>query len=669
MAVTTTYKRQEQTANNTPAIQSKNPYKGMAGVSQSTANNLGNYQQGYQPSQNVTAAQQNLQNIQAQKPQGYNSKYAGALDNIMQQIQNPGEFKYEFNGDNLFKNYADLYTEKGRQAMVDTMGQAAALTGGYGNSYAQNVGQQAYQQNLLPLYDMGMQLRNAAYGQYQDKLGNDKDIYNMLQGADAQDYGRYRDTVADWMQQEGDAYNRMAAERNFDYGTYGDALNYYTQLAQIENAAYNTEADRQEAIREFNEKFAEQQRATDLDEAYRRDTFNWNQATDARDYAEDVRRTDRAYNEDVRRYDTNLAEDIRRNDRDFAEGVRQFDVNTGLKQQQMAQDADEFAANYGLSLQQLAEEIRQADMNNDYKNKSLAQDAEQFAANYGLSLKQLAENIRQADMDNQYRYANLDENARQADMDNQYNYAKLNETIRQADLDNQYNYEKLGETAREADLDNQYRYDNMNWNMATDARDYLEKVRQADLDEAYRRDTLGWNQATDQRDYDEKVREYNRGVAWQYIQAIMAQGQTPSDELLDMAGLSQSDYLKMLQQMQMTGAVGNIQIPNIVYVPEMPGGDTDDTTGSGTTIPTLSGAGIRETTSPVITNVSKGSNGKMHLTYDNVGGILLGGNNLSGMTGKTKTSTISDSQYNKMLNNMIQEQIEMNDANGRHIWR
>lgn len=49
------------------------------------------------------------------------------------------------------------------------MGQASALTGGYGSSYAQNVGQQAYQSYLHQLGDMVPELYQLAYDRYRDK--------------------------------------------------------------------------------------------------------------------------------------------------------------------------------------------------------------------------------------------------------------------------------------------------------------------------------------------------------------------------------------------------------------------------------------------------------------------------------------------------------------------
>lgn len=187
----------------------------------------------YKPSAQVQQYQNQLQQVQAQKPQGYNSKYGAALDNILGQIQNPEKFKYDFNGDEMFKQYADLYTQKGRQASMDAMGQAAALTGGYGNSYAQQVGNQAYDQYLMDLYAKGDQLRQEAYQRYQDEKADRYNQLNALGQADERDYGRYRDTVGDWQNERGyytDLYNN---ERNFDYSTYQDQRDYDEKVRQF----------------------------------------------------------------------------------------------------------------------------------------------------------------------------------------------------------------------------------------------------------------------------------------------------------------------------------------------------------------------------------------------------------------------------------------------------
>ena len=236
-----------------------NPYTGMVGVSQNTGQHVAQAQQGYQQGQNVTAAQNVWQQIQQQQPGEYQSPYANMLQNIMQQIQNPQEFKYEFNGDALFKGYADLYQQKAKQGMMDAMGQAAGLTGGFGNSYAQALGQQQYQQNMLGLYDKGLELYDRARQAYDQQQNNLLNQYNVLNQQEQTAYDRYRDEYNDWVNQEQTAYGHWQDAQSFDYNLYQNDLNYWTGLAQIENQAYQTEQQRQDAVEQYKQQYAWQQ--------------------------------------------------------------------------------------------------------------------------------------------------------------------------------------------------------------------------------------------------------------------------------------------------------------------------------------------------------------------------------------------------------------------------
>ncbi len=82
---------------------------------------------------------------------------------------NREDFQYDVNADALYQRYKDQYTQLGKRAMQDTMGQAAALTGGYSSSYAQSVGQQAYNRYLQQLGDVVPELYQLAYDRYRDK--------------------------------------------------------------------------------------------------------------------------------------------------------------------------------------------------------------------------------------------------------------------------------------------------------------------------------------------------------------------------------------------------------------------------------------------------------------------------------------------------------------------
>ena len=88
------------------------------------------------------------------------------LDALYAQIMNRPGFQFDLNGDALYQQLVDSYTNQGRMAMMDTMGQAATLTGGYGNSYAQGVGQQAYQDYIQGITDQIPDLYNMALNRY-----------------------------------------------------------------------------------------------------------------------------------------------------------------------------------------------------------------------------------------------------------------------------------------------------------------------------------------------------------------------------------------------------------------------------------------------------------------------------------------------------------------------
>jgi len=337
-------------------------YQGLQGVSSQTSGRLGGAQSGYQPSAAVQQAQQALASLQNNKPGAYNSQYSQQLDTILQQITNPGKFNYEFNGDELFKQYADQYTQRGRQASMDAMGQAAALTGGYGNSYAQMVGNQAYQQNLTELYDKGLELRDRAYQQYRDELGDKATAYGYLSDAESREYDRYRDAFNDWLNERDYLTGRADTLDEREYGRWANDLDYWTNLAQTENADYWTRTNYNEDVRRYDQDFSENQRRYDQDfaEDVRRNNRDYDEDVrrNNRDYDEDVRRNDRDYEEDRRRYDQDFAESRRINDRNYDEDKRRYDQDYAEDQRRYDQDREDsirsedrkYAYNYVMSV-------------------------------------------------------------------------------------------------------------------------------------------------------------------------------------------------------------------------------------------------------------------------------------------------------------------------------
>ena len=125
--------------------------------------------------------------------------YAGTYDqqvlDIYNKIMNKEDFSYDVNSDALYQQYKDQYKTLGNLAMMDTMGQAAAMNGGYGSSYAQSVGQQAYQGYLQQLNDVVPELYQMAYGQYENEVQDMYNQYDMVSGLAKDEYNKYQDDL------------------------------------------------------------------------------------------------------------------------------------------------------------------------------------------------------------------------------------------------------------------------------------------------------------------------------------------------------------------------------------------------------------------------------------------------------------------------------------------
>lgn len=128
-----------------------------------------------------------------------NGTWKTQLDDTINKILNREKFSYDLNGDALYQQYKDKYIQQGKLAMDDAIGQASAMTGGYGNSYAQSVGQQAYQAQLDNLNDMVPEFYQMALDKYNMEGQDLYDQYAMLGEQEELAYDRYRDEMSDWL--------------------------------------------------------------------------------------------------------------------------------------------------------------------------------------------------------------------------------------------------------------------------------------------------------------------------------------------------------------------------------------------------------------------------------------------------------------------------------------
>ncbi len=207
----------------------------------------------YTPSDSVAQAEQLLEEQLAQKPGEYQSTWQDQLNETLQQILNREKFSYDLNGDALYQQYKDQYTTQGKMAMMDTMGQAQAMTGGYGNSYAQSVGQQAYQGHLQELNNKIPELYQLALSKYQMEGNELKDQYSMMAQQEDLDYGRYRDQLGDWQTERDYLSNRYDTERDYDYGMWADNRDYEYQVGRDKTSDEQWQKQFDEAKRQFDQ--------------------------------------------------------------------------------------------------------------------------------------------------------------------------------------------------------------------------------------------------------------------------------------------------------------------------------------------------------------------------------------------------------------------------------
>ncbi|MBR4194534.1 MAG: hypothetical protein IKQ54_09440 [Oscillospiraceae bacterium] len=175
------------------------------------------------------------------KKQLYGGSYDEQIRDTAQQIQNRPAFSYDLDGDALYQQYKDRYTQNAKLGMKDTMGQAAALTGGYGNSYAQGVGQQRYDETMRGLTDMIPTLEQSAYQRWRDRGADLQNRYSMLSSMAATEQATGQQNYAQLAQLIGSSGYKPTEEELANAGMSADQANAMLQMwiASNPQLAYN----------------------------------------------------------------------------------------------------------------------------------------------------------------------------------------------------------------------------------------------------------------------------------------------------------------------------------------------------------------------------------------------------------------------------------------------
>lgn len=164
------------------------------------------------------------------------TSYSDQVRDMMDKIMNRDKFSYDVDEDPLFQQALASAMKSGQQAMTDTIGQASALTGGYGSTYATTAGNQAYNAYVEDAYDNLPQYYQMARDAY-DKEGEEMyRQFGMVSELDDKEYSRNLAAYDATYQQRNALYNE-------EYGRYRDEKSDAFIMADLEMQAHSTKTN------------------------------------------------------------------------------------------------------------------------------------------------------------------------------------------------------------------------------------------------------------------------------------------------------------------------------------------------------------------------------------------------------------------------------------------
>ena len=178
----------------------------------------------------------------------YTNRYDKEIQKMLDDIINRKDFSYDPNTDPLYSQYRKAYTREGQRATQDTLGAAAAASGGIPSSYATTAAAQAGNYYASQMTDKIPELYQLAYNKYLSDYNMKLSDLGAVQGAEQSDYDKYLNQLQQ--------YN---TDRNFDYNKWMDNYNMLSNklqtasgLEQLDYTKYLDQLNQYNTDRNFN---------------------------------------------------------------------------------------------------------------------------------------------------------------------------------------------------------------------------------------------------------------------------------------------------------------------------------------------------------------------------------------------------------------------------------
>ena len=192
----------------------------------------------YQKDDSVLSVENKLSDWENNKPGEYKSKHSDEIESILNSILNREKFQFNMNADPLYNQYKEQYINNGKKAMMDTVANASALTGGYSNSYAVTAGNESYNEQLSKLNDIALELYDRAYEMYKADGNNMVDKIRILRDSDNEEYTKYRDSLNDYYKDGNYLLSKFKSISESDYNAFLQELEAYESDRDYEYKKY-----------------------------------------------------------------------------------------------------------------------------------------------------------------------------------------------------------------------------------------------------------------------------------------------------------------------------------------------------------------------------------------------------------------------------------------------
>ena len=281
---------------------------------------------------------------QLEKIQSGKTSYSDQVRDMMDKIMNREKFSYDVDTDPLFQQALASAMSSGKQAMQDTIGQASALTGGYGSTYATTAGNQAYNSFIEDAYDNLPEYYQMALNAYQAEGEEMYRQFGVVSELDDKEYNRnitaYDATYQHRNQMYNEAYTQYRDTKNDAYNMANLQLNEHGQRVNDAYNLYNATSSQADKLyeREYNSW------ADSINNAWKEIELYNGDAWANKNFDEGVRQYEQTYAEQQRQFNESLAEQKRQHDEQMSYNWASLNKKSGgnpeykTPSQQMMQD-------------------------------------------------------------------------------------------------------------------------------------------------------------------------------------------------------------------------------------------------------------------------------------------------------------------------------------------